>query len=80
MTPCPHSGGRLRQVSTHDRHHAAQTSRHVRHRLTLDRPFSTYLALGATRAPLHVGPEWQKSTADGSTSPTSVAAQRPCSL
>ncbi len=28
--------------------------------LTPDRPFFTYLAFGASHAPLHVGPEWQQ--------------------
>ncbi|HEY3712507.1 MAG TPA: arylsulfatase [Amycolatopsis sp.] len=31
----------------------------TQHTLTPDRPFFTYLALGAAHAPLHVGPEWR---------------------
>ena len=30
----------------------------TQHTLTPDRPFFTYLALGATHAPFHVAPEW----------------------
>lgn len=33
---------------------------HTQRTLTPDRPFFTYLALGASHAPLHVGPEWQQ--------------------
>ncbi|WP_020672162.1 arylsulfatase [Amycolatopsis nigrescens] len=32
----------------------------TQHTLTPDRPFFTYLALGAAHAPLHVGPEWRE--------------------
>ncbi|WP_018155520.1 arylsulfatase [Demetria terragena] len=33
---------------------------HAQHTLTPDRPFFTYLALGASHAPLHVAPEWRE--------------------
>jgi arylsulfatase A-like enzyme len=33
---------------------------HAQRTLTPDRPFFTYLAFGASHAPLHVAPEWQR--------------------
>ena len=33
---------------------------HTQRTLTPDRPFFTYLAMGASHAPLHVAPEWQE--------------------